>query len=248
MMKELEDYSWFPNRLRRLQTEFIAWMVQAFGIYRRIPNIMHSHLPAHALKHITDLGSGSGGPLPKLCKHPLLQDTQFLLTDLYPQPEMSLPKSCTYLDASADARSFAAPSGSTISFFNTFHHFSLEEQKEILTRNLSRGHCLIVAEILTPDLGCSLRILLATTVGQVLFAPFVKPFSLTRMALTWLLPVNLITVTWDGLISVWKSPGRKQRKSLQEHAAALGAQASWIQAGNPLLPVQLLVCIPAQKY
>jgi hypothetical protein len=194
------------------------------------------------------MGSGSGGPLPALCKHPLLQHTQFLLTDLYPQPEIKLLPLCTYLNSPADARSFRANPGSTISFFNTFHHFSLEEQKAILTRNISEGHCVVVAEILTPDLACSLRILLATTVGQVLFAPFIKPFSLPRIALTWLLPVNLVTVTWDGIISVWKSPGRKQRRLLLDHALALGAEAKWIQTGNMLLPVQLLLCIPAQKY
>lgn len=247
-MKELEDYSWFPKRLRRMQTEYIGWMVQTFRVYRHIPNILHSQLPAQALEHITDMGSGSGGPLPALCTHPLLQHTQFLLTDLYPQPEIKLPPSCAYLNSPADARIFTAKHGSTITFFNTFHHFSLEEQKEILARNITDGHCVVVAEILTPDVACSLRILLATTVGQVLFAPLVKPLSLPRVAFTWLLPVNLITVTWDGLISVWKSPGKKQRRLLQEHALALGAEARWIQAGNKLLPVQLLLCIPVQKF
>jgi hypothetical protein len=247
-MKELEDYSWFPNRLRCLQTEFIAWMVKAFRVYRNIPAIMHTHLPAKALKQITDMGSGSGGPIPALSKHPMLRNTQFLLTDLYPQTGISLPEGCTYQTTPADARSFRAEPGSTISFFNTFHHFSQEEQKAIITQQLSRGHCLVVAEILTPDVFCALRILLATTVGQILFAPLVQPFSLIRIALTWFLPINLLTVTWDGMISVWKSPGVQQRRLLQEHAASLGASATWVQAGNKLLPVQFLICIPAQDF
>jgi hypothetical protein len=241
-MKELEDYDWFPDVLRRQQTSFIGWMVQLFRVYRDIPLLMNQHLKSSALQHITDMGSGSGGPVPQLSGHPLFKDSRFVLTDLYPHSNISLPESCHYLNDPVDARVCEAAPGSTITFFNTLHHFSLEEQKGIITRQLSRGHSLLVAEILTPDLWCTLRIMLATTLGQVLFAPFVKPFQWSRLLFTWIVPVNLITVTWDGLISVWKSPGSLRRQQLKSHAEAIGAHGIWVQAGSALLPVQVFLC------
>lgn len=246
-MKELEDYSWFPEALRRQQTEYIGWMVRAFRVYRNVPELMRKHFPPKALLHLTDMGSGSGGPLPQLSRDPVFKESRFLLSDLYPQAQMSLPERCTYLPTPADARNYQPISGSSISFFNTFHHFSPEEQKAIITRHLSNGHCLLVAEILTPDIWCALRILLATTLGQVLLAPLVKPFRLSRLLFTWVIPVNLLTVTWDGLISVRKSPGKQLRRELAAHATALCAEAHWVQAGNKLLPVQLFLCIPAEE-
>ncbi|MBU6323950.1 MAG: hypothetical protein KJS92_00545, partial [Bacteroidetes bacterium] len=177
----------------------------------------------------------------------VFKESRFLLTDLYPHAALSLPERCTYLPTPADARYYEAIPGSSISFFNTFHHFSLEEQKAIIAGQLSKGHCLLVAEILTPDIWCALRILLATTIAQVLFAPFVKPFRLRRLLFTWIIPINLLTVTWDGLISVYKSLGKKRRRELAAHAEALGAEARWVQAGSRLLPVQLLLCIPATE-
>ena len=243
-MKELEDYSWFPEGLRRQQTEYIGWMVRAFRVYRNVPELMRKHFPPKALLQITDMGSRSGGPLPQLSRHAAFKESRFLLTDLYPQAQLSLPERCTYHPSPADARNYEPISGSSISFFNTFHHFSNEEQKAIIARHLSKGHCLLVAEILTPDIWCALRILLATTVSQVLLAPLVKPFRLSRLLFTWVIPINILTVTWDGLISVSKSPGKQLRRELAAYASSLGAKACWIQAGSKLLPVQLFLCTP----
>jgi hypothetical protein len=246
-MKELEDYAWFPEILRRQQTAYIGWMVRLFRVYRKIPGLMKAELPARALQHIQDFGSGSGGPVQQLCMAPELRRSRFTLSDLYPVADIPLPDNCIYLNYPVDALHFRADTGSTLTFFNTFHHFSSAEQEAIIREQGRRGHCLLIAEILTPDLLCSLRILLATTIGQMLFAPFVKPFSLLRIFLTWLLPINLITITWDGLISVWKSPGIQRRRALEQYAQSLGMRATWHKAGSVLLPVQVLICIPEEK-
>jgi hypothetical protein len=50
-----------------------------------------------------------------------------------------------------------------------------------------------------------IKIIFTTTILQLCTAPFVKPFSFVRLFFTYIIPVNLFTVTYDGIISVLKS-------------------------------------------
>ena len=68
----------------------------------------------------------------------------------------------------------------------------------------------LIAEILEPGIINSIKIFFTTTLLQLLTAPFVKPFSAARLFFTYIIPVNLFTVTYDGIISVIKSKTAKQ--------------------------------------
>lgn len=231
--------------LRQMQTEYIGWMVRFFRIYRRVPGLTRQHLPERFMKTWQDIGSGSGGPIALLARTSEWESVSFTLSDLYPQEAHGLPDNCVYLQEPVDARQLQIPAPASISFFNAFHHFHAAEQRGIIDRQLRAGNAVVVAEILQPDLLCFLRILLATTLGQTLLCPLVKPFRWKRLLLTWLLPVNLITVTWDGLVSVMKSPKRRDYAVWQASAEAAGGSAVVLDAGNLLLPVRLFIAWPA---
>jgi len=243
-MKELEDLNWFPQFLRVQQTEFIGWMVRFFGVYNTVPRMMAEKIPAKLRHTIWDLGSGSGGPLQTLAKDKILEDSSFVLSDLFPQIDARLPANCHYHAKPMDARNESPGKQITITFFNAFHHFKAAEQDGIVKRELNHGNALLVAEILQPDFLCTLRILLATTIGQVLFAPWVRPFRLNRLLFTWLVPVNLFTVTWDGLVSVLKSPGTKDYTRLAAVALSAGGRAEIQRTGSFLTPVNVVVFLP----
>jgi hypothetical protein len=56
----------------------------------------------------------------------------------------------------------------------------------------------------------------------LVFTPFIRPLSLRRIFFTYILPVNLITITYDGIISVLKSRTADQYRSLfAEHGASV---------------------------
>jgi len=55
---------------------------------------------------------------------------------------------------------------------------------------------------------------LTTTIGCLLLTIFIKPFSLIRLLFTYILPVNILTITYDGMISVLKSRSLKQYQTL----------------------------------
>jgi len=59
-----------------------------------------------------------------------------------------------------------------------------------------------------------IKIIFTATVIQLLTAPFVKPFSLLRLLFTYIIPVNLFTVAYDGVISVLSSKTAAQYTGL----------------------------------
>jgi len=72
----------------------------------------------------------------------------------------------------------------------------------------------IIAEVLEPTWICFLQVTLAAFIVQPLTAWAIKPFSIERIITTYLIPIQLITVAWDGWLSVLKSKTVKQYKIL----------------------------------
>lgn len=128
--------------------------------------------------------------------------------------------------------------------FNAFHHFNAVERKEMLKTLILNGRSFMAAELLAPTFTDFLRILVATTLGQLLLAPFVRPFSLKRLILTYLIPVNLITITWDGLVSVSRGLRTSSWDDLCRQAEALGARARYTRSGRWYAPVTVFICHP----
>jgi hypothetical protein len=48
----------------------------------------------------------------------------------------------------------------------------------------------------------------------LVLTPFIRPFSLKRMIFTYIIPINIITITFDGIVSVLKSRSVKQYQGL----------------------------------
>ena len=68
--------------------------------------------------------------------------------------------------------------------------------------------------MLEPTWLCLIQVTVAAFIIQPLTAWAIKPFSLLRIITTYLLPIQLITVAWDGWLSVFKSKTMNQYKAL----------------------------------
>jgi hypothetical protein len=77
----------------------------------------------------------------------------------------------------------------------------------------ARASC-IIAEVLEPTWICFLQVTLAAFIVQPLTAWAIQPLSIVRMITTYIIPVQLITVAWDGWLSVLKSKSLSQYKAL----------------------------------
>ncbi len=206
-MKELEDYAWFPAVLRRFQTDYIGSVVQWTGIYVPVIPVLNHMQHVSGLLRVTDLCTGSSHPMAYLMKR-ISTPTEVVLTDKFPfVPVVSNinPHTVVLEAASYDVLQADLATNSIHTIFNAFHHFSQEQQLSILNSLQKTGCPFLIVEILQPTALDYLKIVCTTTVGQWLTAPFVRPFSWLRLLLTYIMPVNIVTVLIDGLISVARS-------------------------------------------
>ncbi len=213
-MKELEDFDWFPEILRNQQTEFIGYVVTRFHIYQTLQRYLQSRIPKGS--SIVDLCSGSGQPAISLFCGDEHYDT-LVLTDKFPNKNDAVDDGCFYDPSSQDVLEMNFDKKNIYTMFNSFHHFKDDEQLKLIRRMRASGSEAYFVEILSPDLLCFLKVLAMTTVGQIFLAPFVKPFSWSRLFFTYIIPVNILTIAWDGIVSVLKSKSVKAYRELLQN-------------------------------
>ena len=238
-LPELEDSPYFPSALRRLQVEFIGWMVRFFRVYQPLVPLLRKHALALPGGAIIELGAGSGQVwMPYLMD---LKPLRLVLTDKFPQ---SLPpENGEYetIQEPVDALEPFPQPGMRV-FCNAFHHFGPEEQIRIARLHAPHGLC--IAEILQPTLLDFLKILLSTTLGVLLFTPWVKPFRWSRLLFTYLIPLGLLSICWDGLVSVLKSDRTLTLERRLQPAMPEGYRIERGHCGSILFRVHYLFILP----
>lgn len=210
-IKELEDYAWFPPVLRRFQVEIIGEIACRMKVYSCLAGDLRSL--TNVRKGVTDLCSGSC--LPAICIISSLRDPDIQLTcsDLYPQP----PKqhlTGKYKSEACDVLTLEPDPDSVYTMFNAFHHFTDLQKKQIIQRMLHQKSRFLFAEILEPGLLSLISVIFASLFGTIIFTPFIKPFSWKRIVLTYLIPVNILTVLIDGIISVFRATDAQKLRKL----------------------------------
>lgn len=201
-MKELEDYSWFPATLRKFQTDYIGFVVSKFDIYESF--IEHLNKQNVKSKIQFDLCSGSAEPASTIFKSSSCFN-KLILSDKYPSyPNIE----------KLDVLETQYSSEYTYTMFNAFHHFDDQEKLNIVEKIKNANTKAYFVEILEPSLFFILKVLFATIVGTILISPFIKPFSVKRLFFTYIIPLNIINISYDGIISVLKSRSLKQYERL----------------------------------
>jgi hypothetical protein len=211
-MKELEDYNWFPSKLRQFQSEFIGYVVYKFALYKPIIPIVDNVIAIQKITQIVDLCSGSGLPSLYISKN-LKMPISILLTDKFLASE-KVKTVLPYQTSPIDALTISFEKNTLYTMFNAFHHFNKEEQKLIITNAKTAKATLLIVEILTPNVFTFLQVIFTSTIGQLLLTPFIKPFGWLRLLFTYIIPINMVTVLIDGIISVTKSKTKEQYHNL----------------------------------
>ena len=65
-LPETSDLPWFPDFIRRLDTEFLHFLFSTFPVYRPAAPLLGNALRHTGSYEILDLCSGTAGPLPPL--------------------------------------------------------------------------------------------------------------------------------------------------------------------------------------
>ncbi len=210
-MKELEDHNWFPSVLRNFQTEFIGFVVVTFNVYDDF--IRHLKTLPLRVQTMSDLCSGSGEPAISIFRKSNCF-SHLTLSDKYPASLPFRDDKISYEMQSADVLKMKFKPGTCYTMFNAFHHFGDKDKLNIAQKIQTSGSAAFFVEILQPGIVCFLKVFFLTTVGSLLLTPFILPFSLKRLFFTYIIPVSILVITFDGIVSVFKSRSVKQYQKL----------------------------------
>ena len=213
MIKELEDYTWFPEIFRKWQLEFVGNISVWTQLYKPMALVLGQMITDNKLNALQDVCSGSG--IPAAYIHRQLNTTiPLLLTDKYPDTAFENKPPVFYSLNPADVMELQPVENTGYTMYNAFHHFSAAQQKALVQKMADNNVPVLIAELLEPGLWSVIKIVFTATIVQLFTAPFAKPFSLLRLLFTYIIPVNLFTVAYDGVISVLRSKTAAQYNEL----------------------------------
>lgn len=207
---EFEDLDRFPAVLRDCMTDYLRHVEEVFDLFDPVLPVLETELRRSGLKHIIDLASGAGGAwgvlAPRLrARVPELQVT---LTDLHPNAA-----AFRFAQARAGLQYEASPVDATEvpdtlhglrTMFLSFHHLPPGVATGVLRSAVASSAPIAVFEGQKRDFAHLLRHALSP-LGVLVTTPFIRPFRLRRLLLTYLPPLVPLCVGWDGIVSVLRS-------------------------------------------
>jgi hypothetical protein len=235
---EFEDLPWFPRVIRAGMMDYLRFMISALGTYQPIVPLLQSALQQTKQLQILELGAGAGGGTEGVLR--TLQNTglpqaRICLTDLYPQPAawQLLARRTPGLDyevASVNASAVPPTLTGFRTIFSAFHHFSPPMAEAILADAVRQRAGIGVFEGAGKhwaEIGLALTVL---PVAQLLITPFIRPFRLSRLFFTYLVPLIPLFTIWDGCVSILRMYPPEQLLALARRADP-AATFTW-QAGK----------------
>ena len=150
-----------------------------------------------------------------------------VLTDLYPDGEhveqLAGPEDgliCAHAEP-VDATSVPPELHGFRTICNAFHHFDPEMAQGILQDcvNQRQGVCVLELNERSP---MAVLTMIFAPLSLLLFTPFIKPFLVSRILLTYVLPLIPLLTLWDGLVSCFRIYSTRELRELVDRLDAPG--------------------------
>jgi hypothetical protein len=249
---EFHDQKWFPKSLRDGVTDELQFIFSLGGIYRRIVPLLNEAVEVTGAARIVDLCSGGGGPwlwLYRLLRVSDVRNVDVCLTDKYPNIaafENARRKTggrITFYPGFVDAASLPRDLAGFRTIFTSFHHFTPDEAVAILQNAADDGQGIGVFEAAKRD---PLTILLTALmpVAGFLTAPFARPFRISRILWTYIVPVIPFVLFFDGVISCLRAYSKKELSLLASQVRAENYAWQIGEQSGGLAPITFLVGYP----
>jgi len=209
---EFQDLPWFPALLRDTITDLLGMAIELGRLYHPVLPRLADALAVTGEREILDMCSGGGGPVPGLRRR-LAEDHDLAiearLSDLYPNLRAferiaSAGPGVTYVPTPVDATRVPPELPGFRTMFSCLHHFRPAEAAEILRDAWTHKRGIGIFEITERSLAGLAPMLMAPLVALAL-TPFVRPPRLSRLALTYLVPLLPALFTFDGVVSNLRS-------------------------------------------
>lgn len=227
---ELHERAWFPQGLRDLVTDALQFILNAGRFYQPIAGNLERAVIASGTARVVDLCSGGTGPWlwlhRRICcdgQPPL----EIFLTDKYPnvrafQHARSVSAGAISYSAEPIEAAHIPPQLTGFrTIFSSFHHFSPQEITAMLQDAADRRQGFGAFEGAARRASTMLGIFLVP-VAALLTAPFVRPFRISRLFWTYVLPVIPLVLLIDGLLSCIRAYLPAEMKDMSARVRAPG--------------------------
>ena len=205
---ELEDFSWFPNIIRDLATDYLQFMETKMGLHRPVVPVLADALRASGTTTVVDLCAGGGGPVVALQKDMANAGVRarFILTDKFPNlPAFEqLEREHGGIEGHAQSVDATAVPNELKGFrtvFNAFHHFKPDDARAVLQSAVSARQPIGVFEIPERTIPIVIATMLFVPIIVLAVTPFMRPFRWERLLFTYPIPLVPLTCFWDGFVS-----------------------------------------------
>jgi hypothetical protein len=202
---EIEDLSGCPAPVRDAMTDYLQFVIERTRPYATVARRLSEALKSTGGNRVVDLCSGAGGPWTGLLPE-LGDDVRVLLTDRYPnvaafrQVEQASGGRISYEAAPVDATDVPEGLRGFRTLFTGFHQFPVKAARAILEDAVVKEEGIAVLEATQRKPAVLLGMLLVPLI-VLLVTPFTHPFRVSRLLLTYLLPVVPLAALWDGIVS-----------------------------------------------
>ena len=250
---EWADLPWWLPMFRRLLTDFLQLYVRVIRPYDAYADRMAAAIAA--TDRVVDLCSGAGGPWPALAEDLRRRTGRALrvtLTDTAPDPEIlqrfAGEDGVTFHPDPVDARAVPRDLAGARMLFNALHHFPPDEAQAILQDAVRARQPVLSFDILRRTVRDLIPMIFAW-VHVLLLTPWVRPFSWTRLLLTYVFPVAPITIAWEGVVSILRCYTPEELLAMAASVDG-GDTYTWSAGADRkagLFPVTWLVGVPAPR-
>lgn len=208
-LSEIHEQPWFPKFLRDDVTDVLQFTLNFGRVYQPAASCLRKALKAAETDRLVDLCSGAGGPwswLYRLVQNEDAGKLQVCLTDKYPNiasferlHEASGGR-IGYCAEPVDAARIPMQLRGFRTLFTSLHHFSPEEAAAIIQNAVDTRQGIAIFEAPRRRTLCILMAVLMP-LSALLMGPFIRPFRLSRIIWTYLLPVIPFVLWFDGILS-----------------------------------------------
>ena len=254
---EIHEQPWFPKFLRNDVTDGLQFILSFGKIYQPAALCLRNAIKAAGSDRLVDLCSGAGGPWPWLYRDiggGKVSQTEVCLTDKYPNlaaferlHEVSGGR-IGYCVEPVDAARIPPQLRGFRTLFTSFHHFSPAEAAAIIQDAVDTRQGIGIFEA-PRRRTLSILLTVLMPVSALLMAPFIRPFRLSRVIWTYLLPVIPFVLWFDGVVSCLRAYSPAELSKLitnlkvNDYTWEVGEQTGWLapityMLGYPQSPAQ----------
>jgi hypothetical protein len=252
---ELHEQSWFPAFLRNDITDTLQCALILSKAYAPILPLLQRALTSAGKPPIVDLCSGAGGPWLDLSRRLKREmgEIHVSLTDKYPNhaafknAQARSEIAISFYQDSVDARNVPRELNGFRTIFTSFHHFPPDEAQAIIQDTVNAGQGIGIFEI-TRRTASAILLIVLWSIAPFVLAPFVRPFRLSRLLCTYLVPIIPFVLLFDGVVSCLRT---YRPAELRELAGKVNADGYQWQAGESRdsvleLPITYLIGFPCE--